>query len=115
MNARARAKPPEVVPGMDVGGYIVRAKLGAGSFGTVYAAERGGVLYAVKLLPLEGLGPWGERELSVLARVNHPNAVRLRGFAYWPDEAPRFFVVVIAVRGRPAPGRVGAHGEPLRA
>jgi serine/threonine-protein kinase len=95
MNARAKAKLPEVLPGMDVGGYTVRAKLGSGSFGTVYAAERGGVLYALKLLPLEGLGPWGERELSVLARVNHPNAVRLRGFAYWPDAAPRFFVVVM--------------------
>ncbi len=38
----------------------------------------------------------------MLARVKHPNAVRLLGHWHWPDAAPRFLVVIMEyVEGRP--------------
>ncbi|MFP2904234.1 protein kinase domain-containing protein [Pyxidicoccus sp. 3LFB2] len=101
MHPRDRAPPPEPAPGDDVGGYVLEALLGQGGFGTVYLAERGGQRYALKLLPLAGLGDWGERELLMLARVKHPNVVRLLGYWHWPDRAPRFLVVIMEyVEGR---------------
>lgn len=101
MNARVKPKRPEVTPGTDVGGYLVRGKLGAGAFGQVFLAERGGALYALKLVPLENLGPWGERELLTLVRVKQANAARLLGHCYWPDKAARFLVVIMEyVQGR---------------
>ncbi|WP_164011142.1 serine/threonine protein kinase [Pyxidicoccus trucidator] len=101
MHPRDRAPPPEPAPGDDVGGYVLEALLGQGGFGTVYLAERGGQHYALKLLPLAGLGDWGERELLMLARVKHPNVVRLLGYWHWPDKAPRFLVVIMEyVEGR---------------
>jgi serine/threonine protein kinase len=99
MPPRDRVQPP--APGDDVGGYVLRARLGQGGFGTVYLAERGGQRYALKLLPLAGLGDWGERELLMLARVKHPNVVRLLGHWHWPDRAPCFLVVIMEyVEGR---------------
>ncbi|MCP3136788.1 protein kinase domain-containing protein [Pyxidicoccus xibeiensis] len=84
-----------------MGGYVLKARVGQGGFGTVYLAERGGQRYALKLLPLSGLGDWGERELLMLARVKHPNVVRLLGYWHWPDQAPRFLVVIMEyVEGR---------------
>ncbi|MBZ4421535.1 serine/threonine-protein kinase [Myxococcus sp. RHSTA-1-4] len=101
MTPRDRAQSPEPSPGDDVGGYVLKALLGQGGFGTVYLAERGGQRYALKLLPLAGLGGWGERELLMLARVKHPNVVRLLGHSHWPDAAPRFLVIVMEyVEGR---------------
>lgn len=101
MLPRDRARSPEPAPGDDVGGYTLEALLGQGGFGTVYLAERGGQRYALKLLPLAGLGEWGERELLMLARVKHPNVVRLLGHSYWPDREPRFLVVIMEyVEGR---------------
>ncbi|WP_164015785.1 serine/threonine protein kinase [Pyxidicoccus trucidator] len=86
---------------MDVGGYVLKAILGGGGFGTVFLGERGGRPYALKLVALEGLAFWGERELLMLARVKHPNAVRLLGHWHWPDQAPRFLVVIMEyVEGR---------------
>lgn len=101
MHPRDRAQPREPATGDDVGGYVLKALLGQGGFGTVYLAERGGQRYALKLLPLAGLGGWGARELLMLARVKHPNVVRLLGYWQWPDQAPRFLVVIMEyVEGR---------------
>ncbi len=86
---------------MDVGGYVLKAILGDGGFGTVYLAERGGQNYALKLVSLVGLASWGERELLMLARVKHPNVVRLLGHWHWPDHEPGFLVVIMQyVEGR---------------
>ncbi|WP_233592120.1 serine/threonine-protein kinase [Corallococcus sp. AB011P] len=76
-------------------------KLGAGGFGAVYRARRGGRLYALKLIPLWGLAEWAEREVAILLRLKHSNLVRIRGHGQWPDEAPQsFFIVMDYVEGR---------------
>jgi eukaryotic-like serine/threonine-protein kinase len=96
-----KLQAPRVEPGTDVGSYLVEARLGAGGFGTVFRARRGGQAYALKLLSLEEVGEWGVREVLALSRVRHPHVVRLHGFWQWPDEAPRFHVVVMEyVEGR---------------
>jgi serine/threonine-protein kinase len=94
MSGHKKGRVPEVSPGTDVGGYVVEAQLGEGGFGTVFLAQRGGELYALKMLPLEEVGEWGVREMLTLARVQHPNVVRLLGHGQWPDKAPRYFVVI---------------------
>jgi serine/threonine protein kinase len=101
MSGRERGSMPEVSPGTDVGGYAVEAQLGEGGFGTVFRAQRGGERYALKVLPLEEVGEWGVRELLNLAKVQHPNVVRLLGHCQWPDKAPRYFVIIMEyVQGR---------------
>ncbi|MCY1002805.1 serine/threonine-protein kinase [Myxococcus sp. MISCRS1] len=92
---------PVVPPSTDIGGYLVEEKLGAGGFGAVYRARRGGRLYALKLIPLWGLAEWAEREVAILLRLKHSNLVRIRGHGQWPDEAPQyFFIVMDYVKGR---------------
>ncbi|RKH53170.1 serine/threonine protein kinase [Corallococcus llansteffanensis] len=92
---------PVVPPGTDIGGYLVEEKLGAGGFGAVYRARRGGRRYALKLIPFWGLAEWAEREVAILLRLKHSNLVRIRGHGQWPDEAPQyFFIVMDYVEGR---------------
>jgi eukaryotic-like serine/threonine-protein kinase len=95
VSEREKGGVPDVSPGTDVGGYVVEAQLGEGGFGTVLRAQRGGALYALKLLPLEEVGEWAVRELLNLAKVQHPNVVRLLGHGLWPDKAPRYFVIIM--------------------
>jgi serine/threonine protein kinase len=96
-----KLRSPQVRPGTEVGSYRVEARLGAGGFGTVFRAHRGGQRYALKLLSLEEVGEWGVREVLALSRVSHPHVVRLHGFWQWPEQAPRFHVVVMEyVEGR---------------
>lgn len=85
----------EIGPGTDVGSYVVEARQGAGGFGTVFRARRGGLLYALKFLSLAEHAGWAEREAVVLTRVRHRNVARLCGYSEWPDGQPRFLVVVM--------------------
>jgi tRNA A-37 threonylcarbamoyl transferase component Bud32 len=100
------ADPPSVEeqlpkPGTEVGGYRVEAKLGAGSFGTVFRARRGDNAYAIKFLYLPLAAEWAWRELEVLLRLRRSGVVAVEGHGQWPDEAPRFLYLVLPyVRGR---------------
>src|SRR3712207_646814 len=49
-----------------VAGFTLEARLGAGSYGTVFRARRGERLYALKLLYLPHAGAWAWREVQVL-------------------------------------------------
>ncbi|QRN96688.1 serine/threonine protein kinase [Archangium violaceum] len=93
--------PPglDCTPGAQVAGFTVEARLASGSFGAVLRASRGGRAFALKLLPLDVRG---EREVDSLRKVRHPHVVGLHGYSLWPDDAPRFLVLVLElVEGRP--------------
>ncbi|WP_224241622.1 serine/threonine protein kinase [Hyalangium gracile] len=88
-------------PGTEVGPYVVARRLGAGGFGTVFLARRGGQAHALKFLSLEHHSGWAEREVVVLSRVHHRHVASLRGFWQWPEAQPRYLVVVMEyVAGR---------------
>jgi serine/threonine-protein kinase len=84
-----------VGPGTDIGSYVVEARLGAGGYATVFRAQRGGRLYALKLIPLLEVGASAIREVLALSRVIHTHVVRLLGFWQWPDARPQYLVVVM--------------------
>src|SRR4051794_16697656 len=92
---RRLPRASEIGPGSDVGTYLVEARVGAGGFGAVFRARKGGELYALKVLELEQVWEWAVREVVALSRVSHPNVVRLHGFWQWPDGRPRYMVVVM--------------------
>lgn len=84
-----------------MGGYVVDARLGAGGFGTVYRARRGGRRYALKLLDLKAVGGWAEREVAILLRLKHQNVVGFVGCGFCPDESSRcFFIAMEFIEGR---------------
>ncbi|RKG48832.1 serine/threonine protein kinase [Corallococcus sp. AB011P] len=97
-----RGPPPAVLsPGAQVLGYTVARQLGQGGFGTVYLAHCEGQRFALKLLHVPRVGERAEREVSILARLHHPNVVRILGHGYWPVAQPQFVVIVMEyVEGR---------------
>ena len=91
----------EVERGTDVGGFTVEGVLGRGGCGAVFRARRGGQSFALKLQSLSELGGWAQREVAILTRLGHPNVVRFHACGLWPDEAPRWFYLAMAlVEGR---------------
>jgi serine/threonine-protein kinase len=71
-------------PGDVVGDYRLLEKLGDGSFGLVFKAERAGRFFAVKFLHDVALGVRARREVAILAEMEHPCVVRFHGFDRWP-------------------------------
>ena len=88
---------PPLPPGTRIGGDVVEGVLGLGSFATVYRVRSPeGYLSALKLLPLEEGSVHtrrARREVSLGARLEHPNLARQLGSGQWPDVEPRFLWV----------------------
>ena len=83
--------------GDTVGGFLLEARLGSGSFGTVYRARRGDRLFALKLLYLPLAGAWAWRELEVVLRLHHVGllGVECHGqHGAQPDGGPLFLYIV---------------------
>ncbi|MBM7118374.1 serine/threonine protein kinase [Archangium primigenium] len=99
MGGQGRRSALPLEPGARVAGFVIEGPLALGGMGFVFRARRDGRLFALKLLPMT---PRNERELEALRRLHHPNVVGFRGWAQWPDEAPRFHVLALEfVEGRP--------------
>ncbi len=70
-------------PGEMIGNYRILEKIGAGGFGTVFKAERGGLFFAVKMLRSSELGARERREISILLQLENPCVARFRGCDRW--------------------------------
>jgi serine/threonine protein kinase len=72
-------------PGTQVGAYTLLEKLGQGGSGHVFKAERGGRLYAVKVINTLTLGGWARREMTAMLRLTLEHVVQFKSFDRWPD------------------------------
>jgi eukaryotic-like serine/threonine-protein kinase len=114
--------PDNLPPGTRVGPWIVRELLGVGGYGAVYRVEdtrlevAGGASgpFALKLSLRGGIGAQrAVRERELLARVRHPNVVRLNEAGQWPETPDGLpFLVMPLVKGVPL--YVWARGRALR-
>jgi serine/threonine protein kinase len=85
------AHPGYLAAGERVGEWIIRKRLGAGSFGAVYMVEYEGEFFALKFslrhpesddLPQTGLRL--RKELACLLQIQHPNVVKTYAYGRWP-------------------------------
>jgi serine/threonine-protein kinase len=83
------------VPDDVVGQYRVVAQVGRGGQGHVYQAECAGRLVVLKLFQSRPVSPWGELEIDILRRIEHPNVVRIRGYGRWPDPEQGFLYIAM--------------------
>jgi serine/threonine-protein kinase len=90
------------VPGDVVGQYRVVAQVGRGGQGHVYQAECAGRLLVLKLFQSRPASPWGELEIDILRRIEHPNVVRIRGYGRWPDPEQGFLYIAMEYVEGPA-------------
>ncbi|HEX5750294.1 MAG TPA: protein kinase [Archangium sp.] len=81
--------------GDKVGEYEVEASLGAGGHGLVFKVRRAGLPFALKLLRGRSLEARGQREISILRRIQHPNVVGFHACGRWPHpvHGPLYFVM----------------------
>ncbi|WP_257457410.1 serine/threonine-protein kinase [Archangium lipolyticum] len=100
--ANEPVEPQLPLPGTEVGGLLLEARLGTGSQGAVFRARgASGRPYAVKFIYLPHSAAWAWRELEVLLRLRRLGWVAVRGHGEWPDRAPRFvYLVMEYVEGR---------------
>ena len=100
--ARTAAATPALVEGTCVGRYTVRAPLGHGGMGEVYAAHDPKLdrLVAIKVVRSQLVAPEArlrfQREAQALARLNHPNVVAIYDVGAVED---RVFVAMELVDG----------------
>ncbi|WP_309892407.1 serine/threonine-protein kinase [Archangium sp.] len=99
-----------------VGGFTLEARLGAGSYGTVYRARRGDRLYALKLLYLPHAGAWPLRELEVMLRLHYARLVEVEAHGHYrhhPEVGPLFlYIVMDYVPGLPLDEYVERYNPP---
>lgn len=105
---------PDLVPGDLVDGrFEITGRLGAGGFGVVYAARQlsTGQAVAIKLMvdaaEMDSRSRF-EREMRVIARLQHPHIVRLLDFGCLLDG--RLFTVLVFVEGQDLAGYLKSHG-----
>lgn len=94
---------PDLVPGDLIDGrFEITGRLGAGGFGVVFAARQLSTGQAVAIKVMVDAAEMDrrsrfEREMRVIARLQHPNIVRLLDFGCLPDG--RLFTVLVFVEG----------------
>jgi tetratricopeptide (TPR) repeat protein len=132
----------ELTPGARVGRYVVRARLGAGGMGVVYAAHDPELDRAVALKLLRGdaggeaaresLGARLRQEAQAMARLAHPNVVAVYDvgsfgaqifvameliegvtLGAWLAAAPRAWPEILAVFAQAGQGLCAAHAAGL--
>jgi serine/threonine protein kinase len=96
-------KSPQVVPGSNIGKYVVRSQLGSGGMGTVYLAfdpliERE---IALKMLSSEQSGSDLAvqrfiQEARSIGKLTHPNVVAIYDIDRWIDQ---YFIVMELIAG----------------
>ena len=99
--------PVGLMPGDKIGDWIIRKRLGSGSFGTVFQVECEAVLFALKFslrrLDSEDLNHTAARlqkELACLLQIRHPNIVRTYAYGHWPHPANGYpYLVMDYVEG----------------
>ncbi len=109
--APAGPTPPASLAGQMLGAYTLRSPLGQGGMGSVWLAERSDGRYegevAAKLLNASLVGRDGEtrfrREVSILARLRHPNIAHLIDAGVSPLGQP--YLILERVDGE----RIDAH------
>ncbi len=104
--------------GEGVGNLVLKTKVGAGSYGTVYLAVRDDTEYAVKLLYLPRAGEWALRELEVLLRLHHVGLMVVDSHGHHgehPGFGPLFlYIVTPYVPGLPLDEYVERHNPTAR-
>jgi len=101
----------ELLPGMDVGGYVVHSKLGEGGMGIVYRAQHPNI---GKRVAIKVLGPVFCRDPEVVARfeqearlvneIHHPNIVDIFQLGVLKDG--RKFLVMELLEGESLSARI---------
>ncbi len=104
--------------GERVGNLVLKTRVGAGSYGTVYLAVRDDTEYAVKLLYLPRAGEWALRELEVLLRLHHVGLMVVDSHGHHgehPGFGPLFlYIVTPYVPGLPLDEYVERHNPTAR-
>jgi serine/threonine-protein kinase len=102
----------DLEPGTQLAGFTLEARLATGGSGTVYLASRGGQRVALKVVPRND---WGEREVDALRRVRHARVVGLLGYGLWPEQHPRYLVLILElVEGLPLEAWAHEHNPSAR-